>query len=163
MKLSRFHIQSLAFVLVVFMLVVFGPVGSNGESRRVDSEGRGSVAQTSLTAKPLIQSPTSSFSAVIPTLTPLLPKDYALAVGSRVLAFAKPQPLSPSKLPPQFSGTSALVKELNHGIVLFEQNPEQHWPLASLTKIMTALVASERFQLEKTITFNDNILSAHGE
>ncbi|PIR89377.1 MAG: hypothetical protein COU07_00560 [Candidatus Harrisonbacteria bacterium CG10_big_fil_rev_8_21_14_0_10_40_38] len=163
MKLSRFHLQSLAFVLVVFLLVAFGPVGSNGDSRRVDPDGRGVVSQTSLTINTALQTPSPVYITPEPVLSLLPPKNYELSAGARVLAFAKPQPILPSNLPPIFHGKSAIVKELNHGIVLFEQSPEQHWPLASLTKLMTTLVSLEIFQPEKQVTITSEMIVAYGE
>lgn len=38
---------------------------------------------------------------------------------------------------------SALAKETGNGKIFYEFNPEQRWPLASLTKLMTAVVALE--------------------
>ena len=39
--------------------------------------------------------------------------------------------------------TSALAKEVGGNKIFYEQNPGQRWPLASLTKLMTAMVALE--------------------
>ncbi len=42
---------------------------------------------------------------------------------------------------------SALAKEIGNGKIFYEFNPEQRWPLASLTKLMTAVVAMENIPL----------------
>lgn len=39
---------------------------------------------------------------------------------------------------------SALAKEISGSVVFYELNPDRRWPLASLTKLMAALVALER-------------------
>ncbi len=47
-------------------------------------------------------------------------------------------------LPFNFEGQSALARELNGGIVFYELNSAKRWPIASLTKLMTATVALEK-------------------
>jgi serine-type D-Ala-D-Ala carboxypeptidase (penicillin-binding protein 5/6) len=44
---------------------------------------------------------------------------------------------------PEITGKSALVYDLNDQKVLFSENPTLHLPMASLTKIMTAIIAME--------------------
>ncbi len=47
---------------------------------------------------------------------------------------------------PYFSARAVLVKDLNTGTILYEKNASERLPIASTTKIMTALVASEYFK-----------------
>ncbi len=58
---------------------------------------------------------------------------------------------------------SALIKNLDTGITLFEQNPKRHWPLASLTKLLTAAVAEESVGLKKTITLTEEDIATEGD
>ena len=51
---------------------------------------------------------------------------------------------------PQIAGESAIVMEVSTGTVLYEKNSRQHFYPASITKIMTALLASEKSGLQKT-------------
>lgn len=44
---------------------------------------------------------------------------------------------------PEIAGTSGIIVDINTGKVLFERNSEQQMKIASLTKIMTAVVALE--------------------
>lgn len=55
-----------------------------------------------------------------------------------------------------------LVRYLNSDVTPFERNPDGRWPIASITKLMTAIVASEQGLLTKNITFTDAMIAAEG-
>lgn len=55
-----------------------------------------------------------------------------------------------------------LVRYLNSDMTLFERNQDGRWPIASITKLMTAIVASEQGLLAKNITFTDAIIATDG-
>lgn len=65
-----------------------------------------------------------------------------------VLAQEKPNltPQSKGLLPPEISAASALVQDVNSSETLFSKNPDARVPIASTTKIMTALVSVEHFK-----------------
>ena len=46
--------------------------------------------------------------------------------------------------------------------ILFEKNKEKQLPIASITKLMTALVASEKYKLDDIITVSENSLKIDG-
>lgn len=50
------------------------------------------------------------------------------------------------------SAKSALLLECSSGSVLFEKNADERLPMASTTKIMTALVAIEKCPLDRIVT-----------
>jgi len=50
------------------------------------------------------------------------------------------------------SATAAYFIDNQTGAVLYEKNPDQQLPMASLTKIMTALVVLENFPLDEIVT-----------
>ena len=55
---------------------------------------------------------------------------------------------------PQIAGESAVVMEASTGTVLYEKNShEQSYP-ASITKIMTSLLAVENSSLDEKVTFS---------
>ncbi len=54
--------------------------------------------------------------------------------------------------PPAITAQAALVADLETGDLYLNQNPNKRWPLASLTKLMTAVIASENADLGKPIT-----------
>ncbi len=65
---------------------------------------------------------------------------------------------------PEVTAQSAIVIEASTGTVLYEKNAdEQHYP-ASITKIMTTLLALENSSLDETVTFSaDAVYKNEGE
>ena len=64
---------------------------------------------------------------------------------------------------PQIAGESAIVMEVSTGTVLYEKNSRQHFYPASITKIMTALLASEKSGLNEDVTFShDAVFNTEG-
>ena len=62
----------------------------------------------------------------------------------------------------KLNGHSAIVKEINESLNIFEKNHVNRWPLASLTKLMTAVVALEKIGPEKTILVSENATNSEG-
>jgi len=60
---------------------------------------------------------------------------------------------------PQIGTGSAIVMDAETGTVIFEKNAYTQRPMASTTKIMTALIALERSELGKEITINGDMLA----
>jgi serine-type D-Ala-D-Ala carboxypeptidase (penicillin-binding protein 5/6) len=58
---------------------------------------------------------------------------------------------------------AAYVYDLNHKTVLYEKNAQAQLPLASLTKIMTALIAAESLPYQTVVTLKPEDLSADGD
>lgn len=65
----------------------------------------------------------------------------------------------------EIEGSSALVTNLNTGEILFKKNENEKKPIASITKLMTTLVASEKLgsKNKSTITINDSFLTPEGD
>ncbi len=57
---------------------------------------------------------------------------------------------------PEVGGKSAVLMELSTGTVLYEKNPHDRLPIASVTKIMTLLLVMEAIDAE-TVTLNDQV------
>ncbi len=55
-----------------------------------------------------------------------------------------------------------LVRYLNSDATVFERNPDGRWPIASITKLMTAIIASEQGLLTKNITFTNDMIATEG-
>lgn len=85
------------------------------------------------------------------------------------LAAAVPAPVAgaarsdavPAEPPPVDAGAVILVDALT-GQVLYERNADQRLPMASTTKIMTALLAIERGDLDQVITTSENAWGVEG-
>jgi len=63
---------------------------------------------------------------------------------------------------PTFVSKAILVKYLDYNFNIFELNPEKRWPIASLSKLMTALITSEKMDLDKEIVMTEKAVSAEG-
>lgn len=55
---------------------------------------------------------------------------------------------------PEIAGESAVVMEASTGTVLYEKNSHEHYYPASITKIMTSMLAVENSDLEEDVTFS---------
>ncbi|MDI6717746.1 MAG: serine hydrolase [Patescibacteria group bacterium] len=56
----------------------------------------------------------------------------------------------------------AMAKFINKSDKLFEINNFNHWPIASITKLMTALIASENMDLKKSVILNERMIPENG-
>lgn len=72
--------------------------------------------------------------------------------------------MSPSetKAQPDVSARSAVLMEMESGRVLSEKEADVRRPIASITKIMTALLAVESGRLNETVTINDRAVQVEG-
>lgn len=69
--------------------------------------------------------------------------------------------LTPQNLglqPPIISATAVLIKDLDGDFLLYIKDPNKRVPIASTTKIMTALVAVNYYQLDNVLTVPDSAL-----
>lgn len=57
---------------------------------------------------------------------------------------------------PVIEAKSALLMDVDSGIVMFQKNSDQRVPMASLTKIMTALLILESHKLDEVVTVGDD-------
>jgi len=63
---------------------------------------------------------------------------------------------------PELSAKSYLVADLDSGYVFAEKNSSDPLPIASLTKLMTAVVVAENVNLKKSILIKEKMLEAYG-
>ncbi|HXF71605.1 MAG TPA: D-alanyl-D-alanine carboxypeptidase family protein, partial [Actinomycetota bacterium] len=70
---------------------------------------------------------------------------------------------SPGAEPPTISAPSAVLADLDTGQVLFEQGGRIRRPIASLTKIMTALLVLERARLSDQVVVSERAASPDGD
>ncbi len=78
--------------------------------------------------------------------------DASLAAGT---AYGTQDGADENDAPPSLTVSSALIKTALGNRVFYELNADQHWPLASLTKLMNAVVALENLPQTET---RDNLL-----
>lgn len=76
------------------------------------------------------------------------------------VALPTPAPYPQSRtqvLPPQLTAQGVVVVDIPSGVTLYEKNPEEKLLPASTTKIMTALVALEEYQLSDVVTVRTSV------
>ena len=66
---------------------------------------------------------------------------------------------APSSEPPEIHAASAVLADIDTGQVLFALDPNEERPIASVTKIMTALLVVERADLTDVVTVSENAAS----
>lgn len=64
--------------------------------------------------------------------------------------------------PPPLDVSAALAQEIGKQFPLFEFNTSQYWPIASITKLMTAIVAYERIGEDTVITLSQTAIDKDG-
>jgi len=62
----------------------------------------------------------------------------------------------------EITAQSAMLKDVTTGKILFEKNNNQQMPIASLTKIMTALIILENLELDQVIEISQQAIQAQG-
>lgn len=73
------------------------------------------------------------------------------------LLYVNPVPvMSNNTIQPQIEAKSAIAMDLDSGVILFEKNMREQLPMASLTKIMAAILILESHDLSEVVTVEDN-------
>jgi hypothetical protein len=86
--------------------------------------------------------------------------DPVLVIGSDPgCDFPEEKSVSPF---PKISASGFLVADLDSGYIIAQRNSEASFPIASLTKLMTALVVEEQADLKKTIVVRSDMLKPYG-
>lgn len=70
--------------------------------------------------------------------------------------------LASAEEPPQLSARSAIAMDRSSGTILFSRNMDERLPIASVTKMMTALVVSEALDYGQTVTVERTELNVVG-
>jgi D-alanyl-D-alanine carboxypeptidase (penicillin-binding protein 5/6) len=68
----------------------------------------------------------------------------------------------PSVVPPELGSDAAILEDLDSGQVLFEKASRARRPIASLTKVMTALLVLEKAETSETVTVGADATSQGG-
>ena len=95
------------------------------------------------------------------------PSDYKTlntqTFDASVLLEAHPIPqLKPDYLAPDIEAKAALLMDYDTGIILYEKNAYEALPMASLTKIMTAILILENHSLDEVVTVQSDFNGLEG-
>ena len=88
-----------------------------------------------------------------PTLTAIV---YPNAKTNSLLSVESIPLKDPNAIKPAIDAKGALLMDLDTGILLYEKNSDQKLPMASLTKIMTAVIILDSHSLDEIVTVKDD-------
>ncbi len=172
------------FIGVVILSVAAG-------SRFNDTSGANGNPPASIIVSTSDQKPIPENSSPVATVEPAAQNDST--TGSNIQVSGQPEILSPaqdnsksalnndallksdsasgigafrqtgSEAPPEIQAQSALVADLKTGEVYFRLNPTLRWPTASLTKLMTAMIALKNIDLAKPVKIGEENAGAMEE
>ncbi len=160
------------FAFTVLVLVIFGKSGETPNLKKSDYNTASLVAQNEL-VKPL--GPISNLEAKETKNTNSQasnnpaqhPPQFPANSTSAPKETTKPkEPEKPKEEPkvnyPVLNAATFLISDLEKNENISEFKANQRWPIASITKLMTALVALQNIPSEEKITINDYALSTEG-
>ncbi len=122
------------------MAGIFSIFNSSPESRPVSSAARGQVAGAVAAA-----SASEQF------------LDFPLVPDSKLVSMPVPRN---NILAPEISAGAVLVRDALSGVTLLEKNAEEKLPIASLTKLMTALIVIENVSPDQEVEITNSDLAA---
>lgn len=151
-----FKAQSMIFMLVVFSFVMLGREG--GETSGITAVD--TVAATSLIAKQEARQSPEPRSA---PLTPVVFENPDAAVG-RFIGFAEPEKIGAANInpPPSFGAAAVSVYDLSAERTLLERESERRWPIASITKLMTAAISFETLAPDTKVVITERAVATEG-
>jgi D-alanyl-D-alanine carboxypeptidase len=85
----------------------------------------------------------------------------ATEINSDLLPDLPPLPIRRLDSQPEIIAPSALLADYDSGVILYEKNIDQPLPMASLTKIMTALIILEEFPQDQILTVDNFFTEGH--
>ena len=143
--MSKFNLQSILFAFIVLALVLTGKTGAR-DSAYAPAESQFNSASLTAILAPGAGAVSDNVSAIAPGAV------TRERFSGAIVDFAVPEPAREPIAPPATTAQAALVKELKSGAKIFEKDGSRRWPLASLTKLMTAVVARESFRGGERVT-----------
>lgn len=107
------------------------------------------------------------FDALLAFLSPLPPPPFQLFEGrenpSAAFFQVSPAPiLEAETFAPWVEAKAALVLEAHSGVILYEKNAREPLPMASLTKIMVAILILEKHELDEVVTVRSHYSGLEG-
>lgn len=106
----------------------------------------------------------SLIALLLPAPPPVNPELFHLNVDEPALLFEiQPAPrLTSENFAPFIEAKAALVMDLDSGVILYEKNSHEPLPMASLTKIMVAVLILEDHELDEVVTVPSNYPGLEG-
>ena len=111
-----------------------------------------------------LRTPASSLSRVAASVPDVISSTLAVTSGpvSDVVSEGMTTESAVLELPPEVGAAVVAIEELTNGERVVSKDTFMRRPIASLTKLMTAVVAQEYFSPDKEITFTDAAIAQEG-
>lgn len=88
--------------------------------------------------------------------------DLSEVYSQSFIATSSPSAIDNGKCDLNISAQLGLARPFGQNYSIYEYNANNRWPIASITKLMTAVVAYENMDLQKNITFTNPMVSVEG-
>lgn len=150
---NNFH-SLLLVILILVSLAITKEARIEAPPAKQPASFLESVTATSLTSVENIAEP-ARFNFIIPRV--YLP-ETELSVANSAPAIADTQPSLIN-----FQAKAVLVSDLNSDTDLISYNINRRWPLASITKLMTAVLGFEEIGRDKEIIVSETAIAAEGD
>jgi D-alanyl-D-alanine carboxypeptidase (penicillin-binding protein 5/6) len=142
----------------IFLAVIIGLAALHVKGQFGAGQAEGVSAEAALVSglKEFIPalSSESAVSASVDSPAPSEENVYGVVAPPQDLAFVRVQ----NTPPPSVSASEALVGDLRSGTIYYSTSSNSRWPLASLTKLMSATFISEKMSPTSTITLTSDDL-----
>ncbi len=122
-------------------------------------EAQSTISSSSNNSAPIVALQAPSTVSVSTTTSPSVAvaqsTGIGFVVGGSTASFTKVASTTPPSLP----DAEALVADLASGTPMLSLNTNARWPMASLTKLMTAAIVFDRMDMNQTITITPQMFS----
>ncbi len=139
--------QSLILILVILISVLIANPSSQDVKMTQIQELEASVSAVAVSPE------FNQEIEVVPQSLDSAPEQQSKGDYNQIVPEPEPEILD-NLSQPSITSIIALVKYLDNNLNIFELNINNRWPTASLTKLMTAVIAIEKGELNKEITIN---------
>ncbi len=149
--MSKAPLYSLAFagVLLLSILIGSGPLNSHKAAPTVATPNE-LQEQTSVMAD---SGRSAAYRALASVISQVAPR----------AKYLQPDPEKLTNPIPAIGAKIAIVKELGSPFSFFDQQGGQRWPIASITKLLTAGIAFEQLTANTPITFSEHAIAQDGD
>jgi D-alanyl-D-alanine carboxypeptidase len=180
--MTEFNYNSIVFALLILSFAIFQNLGSDTDAvaQSVEFKNNTQFASVSLIMeKEVFAENLSRYTGVVEE--PVIQNDFEIRElapqeivnekekSSTIIketiirtVNVNPEPVRPAVIPPRISAVASLVKEIGSPYSFFIEERKLRWPLASITKLMTAVVASEHIPPDVHIRFSESAIATEG-
>jgi len=156
--------KTVVFGAIVALIVFFGVKHASlfffGDASTADAGSLANGAAGAASHRPpllVLPSLSANIGANNPVVPPATPKPTTPAPKTPSSTNTTPTPkITPA---PNVDAAAVLVADLQTGVPFLNENADERWPLASVSKLMTAVVATDLLGLDQHITITESMVA----